>query len=300
VPDWFEIIVPAPAESAEEIGALLADDVPAARNGTELRSDGIVFWVQAQDVELALSDARRVARTLADAGFPVAADGVRAQPALPEEEWREAWKKYFHVTRLTRQLVIVPSWETYPDPRTDDLVVHLDPGQAFGTGAHSSTRMVLDEVQGLSDQGLEVATFLDVGTGSGILSIAAAKLWPRARGVAVDTDPIAVDAAIENCTKNDVAQRIECSDRRVEDAEGKFELVMANIQADVLESLCSAISERVAPGGVLLLSGLLEHQVEAVAALYALRPGLRVAAIRAATDSSGFCCARLSRNREGA
>ncbi len=300
VSDWFEIIVPAAPASAEEVGALLAAEVTAAQSGTELRSDCVVFWVLAEEAEFALAEARRVARSLADAGFAVSPEGVRAQPALPEEEWREAWKKYFHVTHLTRQIVIVPSWETYDDPRPDDLIVHLDPGQAFGTGLHSTTRMLMEELQELSDRGKEVARFLDVGTGSGILSIAAAKLWQESHGHAVDTDPIAVAAAIENCEKNQVAGRVESSDRPVADIGGTFDLVMANIQADVLEALCAEISQRVAPGGVLLLSGLLDEQVEGVAERYATHCDLVIEAFRAAVDESGFRSARLSRVREGA
>lgn len=296
--DWFEITVPVAPEAAEEIGALLAAEVEAAGCGTEIRSDAVVFWVRAEETELALSETRRVAAALAQAGFPVDSGAVRAQPALPEEEWREAWKKYFHVTRLTRQLVIVPSWETYADPRPEDRIIHLDPGQAFGTGAHSSTRMVLQEMQAACDHGRQVATFLDVGTGSGILAIAAAKLWPRATGHALDTDPLAVAAATENCAQNQVGAQVRCSGRRVDELPDEFELVMANIQADVLEELCAIISARVAPGGLLLLSGLLEDQVEAVAALYAQRPGLAVEAIRVPDDGSEFRCARLGRAEE--
>jgi len=298
VSDWFEIIVPASAGSPDEIGALLADRVEAAQPGTEIRAESVVFWVLAEDAEAALADTRRVARELAAAGFAVDAEAGRPQPALPEEEWRDAWKKYFHVIRLTRRLVIVPSWETYSEPQPEDLIVHLDPGQAFGTGAHSSTRMVLEELQEASDDGLEVATFLDVGTGSGILSITAAKLWPEARGEAIDTDPIAVIAAVENCQKNDVGKRVRCSERPLAEIAGQFDVVSANIQANVLEELCDELCARLAPGGRLLLSGLLSDQVEDVAALYAERPGLAIEAIRSPDDDSDFRCARLSRFAE--
>jgi ribosomal protein L11 methyltransferase len=260
---WVEIVVTATVPSASDVAALLADEVEEAAQGVMIRGAEVVFWVAAARSERALAETRSAVARMAEAGLPVAADRVAGQPALPESEWRDTWKRYFHVIRLTRQIVVVPSWESY-QPVDDDLVIDLDPGQAFGTGAHASTRLLLQEMQALRDQGARVDRFLDVGTGSGILAIAAARLWPASTGLAVDIDPLAVGATRENSQINRVDDRITCADTAPGRIEGGFDLVLANIQADVLTALGADLAMRVAPGGMLLLSGLLTHQVEAL------------------------------------
>jgi len=276
--DWAEIIVPAATVDIDEVAALLADACEPARQGTEIRGDEVVMWAPLAGAEAALAEVRAAVAVLATAGLGVDPGEVRSQPALPEAEWRDAWKKYFHVTRLTRRLVVVPSWERFA-PGPDDLVIHLDPGMAFGTGGHASTRLVLAELERLHDGGAVPARVLDVGAGSGILAIAAARLWPDCRVVAIDNDPIAVAAAAENCAANQVGERVACSVTPAGSVEGEFAVVVANIQAHVLRELAGAIVARVAPGGTVVLSGLLAAQVEAVADQYAAR-GLRRVAIR--------------------
>lgn len=265
--DWIEIIIPATAASADDVAALIAREVPAAQSGTEIRSGNVVFWAPLETCEHVLLETREAVKRLAAAGIAVDSTGVSARAAVPEAEWRDAWKRHFHVIRLTRQLVIVPSWESY-EPAGDDLVIHLDPGQAFGTGAHASTRLCLSRLQALADRGIAVHRFLDLGAGSGILAVFATKLWPECTGMAVDIDPLAVSASRENAAANGVAGRIECSATPAVEITETFDLVLANIQADVLLALKDAIIARVAPGGHLILSGLLSSQVEAVAASY--------------------------------
>ena len=148
--DWVEIIVPATAALADEVAALLVDEVVLASAGTEIRGDEVVFWVARADAEAAIAAAQAA---LAGWDLPdVDPAAVRQASAVPESEWREAWKRYFHVTRLTRQLVVVPSWERAGFvPAVDDRIIDLDPGMAFGTGTHASTRLVLEELQHLVD-----------------------------------------------------------------------------------------------------------------------------------------------------
>ncbi len=298
--DWLEIVVPVPVAAADEVAALLADRVDAASAGTEIRPGEIVFWVAVEAGEETLALARDAARSLADSGFAIDPSRVRAQPAMPEAEWRDAWKRYFHVTRITRNLVIVPSWESY-EPQVGDLILDLDPGQAFGTGAHATTRMMLEELQALADGGARPARFLDVGAGSGILSIAAALLFPDASGVAVDNDPIAVDAARENADHNGVGPRVVSTADAIDTlAPERFELILANIQADVLRMLRPAIVDRLAAGGTLILSGLLATQAEGVADEYAEAGGLERVTVRADCDAPDWCCAVLRAPDRGA
>ncbi len=291
--EWLEIAIATP-RGGDEIGALIQLELAAARSGTEVRSDEVVFWVEVADGETVLAETRAAIARLAADGFDVDPTAVRARPAKPESEWRDAWKIHFRTARLTRQLVVVPSWEQF-QPAADDLVIDLDPGQAFGTGAHGSTRLVLLALQAARDAGAPLTRFLDVGTGSGILAIAAVKLWPDAVAVAIDNDPLAVAAATENCAKNRVSSRVTCAATPVAELNGAYQLVAANIQADVLTELAPAIAARVAASGQLILSGLLDDQVERVADHYAALPGFRLDRIERSQDDREFCCAVLVR-----
>lgn len=261
--EWVELMLPAGA-LAEEVAALLAD-LGVAPSGVEVRGEDIVVWVPAAEAEGALHELRQAAARLRENGLTVDPAAARVRPAVPEDEWRDAWKRYFHVVRVAPRIVIVPSWETY-EPAAEDIVLDLDPGRAFGTGAHASTRLCLRELDALSSSGLAVERFLDVGTGSGILAIAAAKLWPGARGVALDVDPIAVEAARENLDRNGI-RSVVASDDSLDAVDGPFDLVVANIQADVLERMAPALVARTR--GALILSGLLTPQAEPIAELFA-------------------------------
>ncbi len=219
--------------------------------------------------------ARQAVAELAAAGQPLDPVRVAARPALPEAEWRDAWKRHFRTVRLTRQIVVVPSWDRHDPVSPDDRVVHLDPGQAFGTGAHESTRLVLRIAQELADRGARPARVLDLGTGSGILALAASALWPHAEVLALDSDPVAVAAARENVAANGASGRVRVSGSSLDgdDATGpgpsrRVDLALANIQADVLTELAAQLSARVAPGGWLALSGLLSEQAIPVADRY--------------------------------
>ncbi len=251
--EWVEIAVRVDGDRAEDVAANIAP------NGAQLRDGEVVFWVAPDQREAALAAARA-----AVGAFGLTPADVTARAAAPESEWRDAWKRYFKVHRVTRRLVIVPSWETY-DPHGDDLVLDLDPGQAFGTGTHASTQLCLDALEQLAP----VDRFLDLGTGSGILSIAASKLWPRSSGIATDIDPLAVQASSENCERNGVADRVQCSDRALSSIDERFPLVLANIQAQVHLALRDEMIPRVAPNGSLILSGLLTEQVDDVARSFA-------------------------------
>ncbi|MSP16058.1 MAG: hypothetical protein EXR73_05500 [Myxococcales bacterium] len=264
--EWVELVLPV-AELADEIAALLPGYDDVAPDGVEVRDQEIVVWTLAADAARTERALRTAVTHLAACGFAVEAERVFARAAVPEDEWRDAWKRYFRVTRLGTRLVIVPSWEEFA-PAPGDVVLALDPGRAFGTGAHASTRLCLLELDRLDAARFTPRRFADVGTGSGILAIAAARLWPDAHGLATDVDPLAVGAALENVAGNGVTDRVVVSEGGVPDATGALDLVIANIQADVLTELRDALAACVAPGGVLLLSGLLTAQAEPIARVF--------------------------------
>lgn len=253
------------------MAAVIASEVRAAAAGIEQRGDDVVFWVDAKDAESALAETRSVVAqwaksATADSDLPQRGipdpSRIHSAKAAPEAEWRDAWKRYFKVSRLTRQFVVVPSWERY-EPTGDDIVIGLDPGMAFGTGTHASTRLVLEELQQLADDGTQPLRILDLGCGSGILAIAAAKRWPHATCVAIDVDPIAVAVTRENAAINHVAERISATTESIADSNDKFPLVVANIQADVLANLVAMLVAHTA--GTLVLSGLLTEQAAPLA-----------------------------------
>jgi ribosomal protein L11 methyltransferase len=159
-------------------------------------------------------------------------------------------------------------------------------------------------MQRLRDAGVAAPTWIDVGTGSGILAIAAAQMWPRSRGVAIDNDPVAVRTAAENCALNGVGARVVCAETPVAEVDGAWPLVLANIQAHVLYGMRDALIARLAPGGQLVLSGLLTTQAEAVArdfaaAAPALGVALEVAAVRRSADDPQWSSVRLARPAAG-
>ena len=144
----------------------------------------------------------------------------------------------------------------------------MDPGRAFGTGAHPSTRLVIGLAEDLCDECPHLGRFLDLGCGSGILAIAAASLWPQARGLAVDNDPEATACSEENFARNHV-HTVSLVTGSIEGADGCFDLIMANLQADVLCALAQALAATSAPGGHAILSGILLDQVDDLLAVYA-------------------------------
>lgn len=289
--DWVEIIVPVGAADVDDIAALIASDISAASAGTEQRGDEVVFWVAAADVAAALDETRDAVTRWAAGGAAVDPTRVRSATAMPEAEWRDAWKRYFKVSRLTRQFVVVPSWEPYT-PAEGDIAIDLDPGMAFGTGTHASTRLVLEHMQDLLDAGFAPKRIADVGCGSGILAIAAVKCWPTATCLAVDNDPIAVQATAENAAHNKVGDRISSEITPITDVSETFPLVLANIQAHVLRALKTALVR--ATGERLILSGLLTPQAAPLADEF-VAEGLELVEIRLSKDDPQWSSVLLAR-----
>ena len=199
--------------------------------------------------------------------------------AMREEDWANAWKRYYKPLRIGRRVLLTPAWEE-PDARPDDLVARLEPGMAFGTGLHPTTRLCVAALEDWVRPGEALA---DVGTGSGVLAIVAAKLGARPVW-ATDIDPLAVRAARANAHRNKIllapdALHIEHGSVPAGQA-GRFPLIVANILAEVLVGLFDAafdnppLAEPLTPDGHLILSGILEDKVDMVSTA-ALRHGLR-------------------------
>lgn len=176
---------------------------------------------------------------------------------IQDEDWSENWKQYFHTEKVGDAIVIKPSWEDY-EAAPDDVVIELDPGEAFGTGSHPTTAMCIRELETLVKAGMEV---FDVGTGSGILSIAAAKLG-AGKITAVDYDRTALKVARENIGQNHVEDMITLGQSDIlKQVDGKADLVIANIIADIIIRLFDELEAHLNPGGALLASGIIADRI---------------------------------------
>ncbi|MGV3487137.1 MAG: 50S ribosomal protein L11 methyltransferase [Tuberibacillus sp.] len=179
-----------------------------------------------------------------------------------EEQWATGWKKYYKALRVTDRLTIVPTWEEYEPQTPEEQIIELDPGMAFGTGTHPTTVLCLKSIERHLRPGDKV---LDVGTGSGVLSIACAKLGAD-RVQAVDLDEVAVRVAELNVKVNKVQDKVDVKHGNLADnLEGPFNLVVANILAEVILRLIDDAYQLLIPGGLFIASGIIEnkrHDVE--------------------------------------
>jgi ribosomal protein L11 methyltransferase len=292
---WTELQIEVAAEAAE----VVADAIGELTGGVELRDAGTIIRAGAgrallvtqcapDDAEAVVAAVRETCDRARAAGLAVDPVHVR-QRAASEDEWRDVWKQYFRATRAGRTFLVRPTWDRVA-AGPDDRVIDIDPGGAFGTGGHASTRLCMALAEELADQ--PVSRFLDLGCGSGILSIAAARLWPAARGLAVDLDGEATACTTENLARNAVTA-VEVRTGTLDDvpAEARFDLVLANIQADVLTALAPALAGRLGPGGRAILSGILQSQADAVLGAYQAA-GLGLEARR---DEDEWAALRLAR-----
>ena len=177
---------------------------------------------------------------------------------MDNEDWAENWKKQFKPFRLGKHIVIRPGWEEYA-PDDGDKVITIDPGLAFGTGAHETTGMCVSLVEEIVRPGMEV---MDIGTGSGILAIAAAHMGAR-HVLASDIDPVAVRVARENAQINGFADVIDCeTGDLLEVAKAPADAVIANIIADVIISIAAPVKSFIKPGGAFICSGIAREREE--------------------------------------
>ena len=188
---------------------------------------------------------------------------------IQDEDWANNWKQYFHTEKIGERIVIKPIWETYT-PGADELVIEIDPGAAFGTGTHPTTAMCLRALETLVRPGMRV---FDVGTGSGVLAIAAAKLG-AGEVVAMDYARPAAAVAAKNVRENGVEAVVSTGvSDLLQGFTGAADLIAANIIADIILRLFDELADHLAPGGRLLASGIIDErlaEVEAAAAAHGL------------------------------
>ena len=282
---WLELSVVADIEAVEAISEILGRE---ASGGTtvepafDLVEDGLGAqidpsrpatvrgYVPARDASAAEAAAARTAEALGHLqAFGLRTIGELQTRIVHEADWAEAWKAYFPVLRVGRRLVIRPTWRRHRR-EPGDVVLALDPGMAFGTGLHPTTRLCLAALESLADTGrVEGARVLDVGCGSGILAIAAVKLG-AAVAFGVDTDPIAIESTAANARRNRMGRRVRARVGSLPSGEPPFEVVLANLIAGVLVPLAGALRDDLRPGGTLVASGIfIDREAEVRAAFEA-------------------------------
>ena len=278
------------AATADLAERLAAEAFEAGAQGLEERSVGDVTELL---IYLPPSQLAAVTHALTSAGA-----GPDTVEPVEEQNWSEAWKTHLSAIEVSDRLVVRPSFVPFACGEGQHEIV-IDPGQAFGTGNHESTRLALEWVSRLAPDLAPGARVLDVGLGTAVLALAALRLGP-ARAVGFDLDPLAPEAARENAQGNGLADRMHCFTGGIEALRPGlgFDLVLANLLRREVEPILPALATHVAPGGAAVLSGLLERE-RAEVEVRARAVGLREAGARRRVDESGVAWVALRMERMG-
>lgn len=286
---WVELSVVADIEAVEAVSEILTRFAPGGTSvqpGFGLTDEGLGAVVDPTQPAIVRAylpglDPAGVLRAIDEAttalghlqAFGLRPIGELQTRLVREADWAEAWKSHFPVLRIGRRLVIRPTWRRHRR-LAGDVVLSLDPGMAFGTGLHPTTRLCLAALETLADEGLMEkgvaggsARILDVGCGSGILAIAAGKLG-AASLLGVDTDPIAVESTLANARLNGLTRHIRVRQGTVPTGEPPFDMVLANLIASLLVKLAPDLRAEMAPGARILASGIFRDREGDVVAAF--------------------------------
>lgn len=261
---WLEVRVAVQESLQEEAGIFLTElsgrgvVLEDAADSPEAGLAGVRAYFPAADFDPARkAEVQAYFQRLAALGYLVGP--LTVQP-LEEEDWARAWQVHFTPVKLSRRLVIRPPWGEY-EAQEEELVLTIHPGMAFGTGRHPSTWLCLQALEDLLDAApAQVWQALDVGTGTGILALAAAHWGTKV--LAIDIDPEAVAAARENIALNRLQDAVRVEDLPLSAIRQRFDLIMANLTAVDLATLAASLSGRLLPQGRLIISGFLEEDLE--------------------------------------
>ena len=269
---WLELTVQTHPEAVESVSELLSRYAPggvAIEEPIELLDEGQEYRVLAgQPVQvhayLPVDGKEGEARQrIAEGLWHFASLGSHFVGELQtrivnEEDWANAWKEFFHVTHIGQRLVIRPSWRDYT-AKDNEVVLELDPGMAFGTGLHPTTRLCLEQIEQYTRPGMRV---IDVGTGSGILALAAAQLGATSV-YCIDNSSVAVESATANAAINGLSDKITVTLETLDEAEAarkanQYDMVLVNILAHIIGGMAPQLVQVTAPRGLLIASGIIE------------------------------------------
>ena len=271
VSELVQLSISVPLQAADAVTNLLTEEA----GGVEQRdaetfdaaADGIaelLVWLPGSLVMNRVDKVEKLINSLKLMGVEVDPWSWKSLDVDPQD-WSQAYKDHFGITRLGRFVVIKPTWKEY-EPRPSDRVIELDPGMAFGTGLHASTELMVLALERL--RGAPPKKVLDIGTGTGILALTAARLWPNCKILAVDNDETAVEVCQQNVKQNGLTKQIKvkhCSGHKLD---GARDLVLANLTRDLLTELKPRMRGLLNEGGFLVVSGILDNDALKIAHLY--------------------------------
>ncbi len=239
--------------SANTTGLEISEDTPEA---ITMRA----YFEAAPDLETLTAN---IHRSLQLCDLPEATLRSIQALTIADQDWLAEWKKGYEPVTIGEKILITPSWKRDKIEAGERIIVQIDPGMAFGTGTHETTRGCLEMLEKYWQGG----SLLDVGTGTGILAIAAVKLLPGSRVIGFDTDPEAIDVALENAEINAVEDEIEFEVNKLSSFHGQsFDVVLANLTADMIEPLAAEFPQVMSAAGTLIVSGILREQGDDVCA----------------------------------
>lgn len=270
---WFEVSCRIPALLADELAAQLTElsgngvcienlqvdafsvsEIPESTNITVK-----AYFSEPPETATYLKEIEDILRQLSgqEGGYAYSPPVISS---VQTEDWSNSWKVNFKPLRVGQRLLIVPSWE-HVEQNDDSVILRIDPGMAFGTGGHETTRLCLELLEEILNRmpAMTIPSLLDLGTGSGILAMAAVKLG-AGRVWAVDIDPLAVEVASENIAINELSDLIRCDTTPLESISENFDILLANILAEELVRLAPQLVARLQTGGSLVLSGILAEK----------------------------------------
>lgn len=245
-PDWIE--------ECRQNGGWEFSDLPPAEEKSGVRVVR-AYFAQDEYLKERILAVQEGLEAMRQTGLDIG-EGVLLEWEIDEEDWAHGWKAYFKPIRVGQKLVVKPSWEEYT-PQPDDVILELDPGMAFGTGTHPTTRLCMEALEKWLEPGMDV---LDVGCGSGILAVAAAKLG--ASGVdALDIDPLSIKVTIENVHMNDVESIVRAKENDL--LEGwtyPVDVIVSNIVADIIIRLSADVPKCLVEGGLWISGGIIDDR----------------------------------------
>ncbi len=281
---WLKIEITAPAELTDALSNFLEEtgaqgvfsESLLPPGGNDFMEPGDLEVVQAffpADIrsEKRIYTVRKYLKSLEEI-FPDFSAPTLATEIISDPDWGEQWKKYFKPVRVCKNIVVKPTWERYT-PSSRDIVVEIDPGMAFGTGQHASTRMCMEAIENiiLKDRSVQEWKVLDVGCGTGILGITAAKMGAQ-DVICVDNDPKATEIAAENAVINAVDGRLRILNEDAAHIRDPRNLIIANLTSKLLLKLRSHLVRLLLPGGYLIISGIIEQDVPAIEKHFIMEP----------------------------
>ncbi len=257
---WLQISIRADPSALDDIASFL---IERGSPGVVVKKREIQgYFAQGAEALRSKIDVRRFLRGIDKVCPDLRDDAVRWR-YLKDRNWNKAWQKFFKPQKIGRRFLVCPPW--LKPPRLGDRhLITIEPGLAFGTGTHATTRGCMEFIEkaGALLRGREFAS-LDVGTGSGILAIALTKLGAR-KVFAIDNDPVALKVARQNLIANGAARKVRLSGARLNEIRRVFPLVVANLTAETIIDLADGLAKKVAPGGYMILSGILRDKSGAV------------------------------------